>query len=180
MGEKIPNEALGRLDSEAFRSAEKLPVHVILDNVRSAQNVGSVFRTMDAFRGEKMHLCGISAVPPHREINKTALGAAHTVDWEYHDSTVDAVKKLQREGFRVYAVEQVRGAMILGDAPWTFDPKPALVFGNEVEGVSDDVVKVVDGCIEIEQFGTKHSLNIAVCCGIVLWNISRHFDYKVQ
>lgn len=180
MGGKIPNEDLNRLGVDEFRKARKLPVHVVLDNVRSAQNVGSIFRSMDAFRCKKIHLCGISAVPPNREINKTALGATHTVEWQYHDTTAEAVKSLQSSGIKVYAVEQVQGSHALGDVKWSLDSDVALVFGNEVDGVSEDVVAAADEFIEIEQFGTKHSLNIAVCCGIVLWHLSRHFDYTVH
>lgn len=180
MSGKIPNEDLNRLGVDEFRSAKKMPVHVVLDNVRSAQNVGSIFRSMDAFRCKKIHLCGISAVPPNREINKTALGATHTVEWQYHETTAEAVKSLQSTGVKVYAVEQVEGSRALGDFTWSFDREVALVFGNEVEGVGEEVVAAANGFIEIEQFGTKHSLNIAVCCGIVLWHLSQSFDFSAH
>ncbi len=168
---KLSMEELDRPSPEAFRVQEKTPVVMLLDNVRSGMNVGSAFRTADAFALQKIYLCGITAQPPHREILKTALGATESIDWEYAEDTVAVVKSLQRAGVQVFAVEQAEGSVQLDD----FTTKPsdtyALIFGNEVEGVSDAVMAVVDGCIEIPQFGTKHSLNIAVSIGIVIWDI---------
>jgi tRNA G18 (ribose-2'-O)-methylase SpoU len=169
MNIKVKNEDLGRMTVSEFKGSEKLPIHVILDNVRSAQNVGSLFRTMDAFRCTKLHLCGICAVPPHREINKTALGATETVDWEHYESTVEIIKALKKLGVKVYAIEQTSDAISLEN----FTPEPsehiALIFGNEVDGVSQEAIDLVDGCIEIPQYGSKHSFNVSVCAGITLW-----------
>lgn len=166
---KITNEELGRPTPEEYAAKEKLPVRVVLDNVRSAQNVGSFFRTGDAFAVEHVALCGITAVPPAREIHKTALGAELTVSWSYHASTAECVRQLRDEGYEVLAVEQVEGAAML-DA---FCPEPgrryALVFGNEVEGVAQEVVDLCHGALEIPQFGVKHSINVAVSGGVVLW-----------
>ena len=166
---KITNEELGRPTAEEFARREKMPVRVVLDNVRSAQNVGAFFRTGDAFAVERIHLCGITAVPPSREIHKTALGAEQTVAWEYGESTAACVEALHGEGYRVLAVEQVEGAERLDD----FVPQPAvkyaLVFGNEVDGVDQRVVDLCDGALEIPQAGTKHSINVAVSGGVVLW-----------
>lgn len=166
---KITNEELGRPTPEEYAAKEKLPVRVVLDNVRSAQNVGSFFRTGDAFAVEHVALCGITAVPPAREIHKTALGAELTVPWSYHASTSECVRQLRDEGYEVLAVEQVEGAAML-DA---FCPEPgrryALVFGNEVEGVAQEVVDLCHGALEIPQFGVKHSINVAVSGGVVLW-----------
>ena len=166
---KITNEELGRPTPEEYAAKEKLPVRVVLDNVRSAQNVGSFFRTGDAFAVEHVALCGITAVPPAREIHKTALGAELTVPWSYHASTAECVRQLRDEGYEVLAAEQVEGAAML-DA---FCPEPgrryALVFGNEVEGVAQEVVDLCHGALEIPQFGVKHSINVAVSGGVVLW-----------
>lgn len=167
---KLRMEELERLTPEEFEIAEKTPLVIILDNVRSALNVGSAFRTADAFALVKIYLCGITATPPHREILKTALGATETVAWEFVGNAVEAVERLQTEGYLVLAVEQAVGSSQLQ----TFEPqentKYALVFGNEVHGVSEPTMKIVNGAIEIPQFGTKHSLNIAVCIGIVAWD----------
>lgn len=166
---KITNEELGRPTPEEYAAKEKLPVRVVLDNVRSAQNVGSFFRTGDAFAVEHVALCGITAVPPAREIHKTALGAELAVPWSYQASTAECVRQLRDEGYEVLAVEQVEGAAML-DA---FCPEPgrryALVFGNEVEGVAQEVVDLCHGALEIPQFGVKHSINVAVSGGVVLW-----------
>ena len=166
---KITNEELGRPTPEEYAAKEKLPVRVVLDNVRSAQNVGSFFRTGDAFAVEHVALCSITAVPHAREIHKTALGAELTVPWSYHASTAECVRQLRDEGYEVLAVEQVEGAAML-DA---FCPEPgrryALVFGNEVEGVAQEVVDLCHGALEIPQFGVKHSINVAVSGGVVLW-----------
>jgi tRNA G18 (ribose-2'-O)-methylase SpoU len=163
-------EELGRLTPAEFETSKKTPLVLILDNVRSALNVGSAFRTADAFALEKIYLCGITATPPHREILKTALGATETVAWEYFDSSVTAVQSLQAAGFQVFAVEQAEGSVQLQDFELHTGRKYALVFGNEVSGVSEAAMAVVNGAIEIPQFGTKHSLNIAVCTGIIVWD----------
>jgi len=164
-------EELGRLTPEAFEVVEKTPVLLVLDNVRSALNVGSAFRTADAFALEKIYLCGITATPPHREILKTALGATETMPWAFFSTALEAVEQLKREDWRVIAVEQAEGAAQLQDFNTTPGEKYALVFGNEVNGVGEEVMKAVDGCLEIPQFGTKHSLNIAVSIGIVVWDL---------
>ena len=168
---KTKNEELERLSIGEYKKASKLPVIVVLDNVRSTHNVGSVFRTADAFRIERIILCGITATPPQRDIYKTALGATESVDWVYRESTAVAVGELKGEGYRVIAVEQADESICLED----FMPDPsgrlALIFGHEVAGVQEEVMALVDGCIEIPQAGTKHSLNISVTAGIVLWEI---------
>lgn len=166
---KITNEELGRPTPEEFARMAKLPVVVVLDNVRSLQNVGAFFRTGDAFAVGRICLCGITATPPNRDIHKTALGAEATVKWSYHKSTVECLEALHAEGYRVLAVEQVEGAAMLDD----FLPEPgvkyALVFGNEVFGVGQEAIDRCDGAIEIPQLGTKHSLNVSVSGGVVLW-----------
>jgi tRNA G18 (ribose-2'-O)-methylase SpoU len=170
---KLLNEELGRKTIEEFKSSEKHPIIIVLDNVRSHNNIGSIFRTADAFLIEKILLCGITATPPHRDIRKTALGATESVTWEYSPSALDAVTRLQEKGYKIFSVEQVENSLELQD----FLPEPggkyALVFGHEINGVSQDVVSISDGCIEIPQFGTKHSFNIAVSAGIVLWEVCR-------
>ncbi len=163
---------LQRLSVEEFKNQPKTPLVVILDNIRSALNVGSAFRTADAFALQEMALCGISAQPPHREINKTALGAHQSVHWQYFDSTVQAIQHYQQEGFQVFAIEQAFNSIPLQDFSWPTSPL-AIVLGNEVEGVAQEVMNQVDGCIEIPQFGTKHSFNISVALGIVLWELFR-------
>jgi tRNA G18 (ribose-2'-O)-methylase SpoU len=165
---------LGRPAPEVFKEQEKTPVVLVLDNVRSALNVGSAFRTADAFALEKIYLCGITATPPHREILKTALGADETISWEYLKSTKEAVQRLKTEGWKVLAVEQATGCVPLQNFEFHSNGKYALVFGNEVTGVSEEAMKEVDGCIEVPQFGTKHSLNIAVCIGVVAWDFFKH------
>jgi 23S rRNA (guanosine2251-2'-O)-methyltransferase len=168
---KLRIEELNRISEEEFKQSEKTPLVVVLDNIRSCSNIGSVFRTSDALRVEKIYLCGITATPPNREIHKTALDAEKAVDWEYEGKTEEAVRKLQAAGYLVYAVEQVEGSILLPD----FSPPPqagiALVFGNEVKGVQQKVVNACNGAIEIPQFGTKHSFNVSVSAGIVLWDI---------
>lgn len=166
---KIANEELGRPTAEEFARMERMPVTVVLDNIRSAQNVGSFFRTADAFAAERICLCGITAVPPAREIHKTALGAELTVAWSRHERTADCLEALRREGCRIMAVEQVEGSEGLDDFRPEAGVRYALVFGNEVEGVSQEAVDACDGAIEIPQAGTKHSLNVSVAGGVVLW-----------
>lgn len=171
---KLKNDELGRKSAEEFREAEKLPIVVVLDNVRSAYNVGSVFRTADAFPVELIYLCGITGYPPHKEIMKTALGATETVKWKYNKSTLSAISELKDSGYKVYAVEQVENSIMLDDFKRNIsDFKLALVFGHEVDGVQQDVLNLCDGCIEIPQGGTKHSLNISVSAGVVLWEFFR-------
>lgn len=167
---KITNEELMRPSVEEFGRMEKMPVVVVLDNVRSMQNVGAFFRTGDAFAVEKIILCGITATPPARDIHKTALGAEMTVAWSYCEQTAEAVTRLKEEGYRVLAVEQVEGAEMLNDFRAAEGVKYALVFGNEVAGVDQAVVDLSDGAIEIPQVGTKHSINVSVSGGVVLWN----------
>ncbi len=171
-------EELGRATPAAFREQEKTPLVLVLDNVRSALNVGSAFRTGDAFAVEKIYLCGITATPPHREILKTALGATEAVAWEFVTQTREAVQRLQNDGFIVYAVEQAEGSLALQNVDIQEHKKYALVFGNEVSGVSEEAMETVEGCVEVPQMGTKHSLNIAVCIGITTWEFFRKMRYK--
>ena len=171
---KLSMDELGRKTVEEFKLATKTPVIAVLDNIRSMHNVGSVFRTADAFLIEAIFLCGYTPQPPHRDINKTALGSTESVDWMYYAATTDAVIELQKNGYQVYAIEQTEGSISLEKLHYEGDQKIAVVFGNEVEGVSDDVLALTDGCIEIPQLGMKHSLNISVAAGIVLWEILKN------
>jgi 23S rRNA (guanosine2251-2'-O)-methyltransferase len=177
---KLLNSELNRLDRQEFKEADKLQVAVVLDNIRSQHNIGSVFRTADAFRIERILLCGITATPPNREMQKTALGATDTVSWEYFENTLQAVEYLRKAGYTILAIEQVEGSLPLEN----FEPREfsriALVFGNEVHGVDDQIVQLADGCIEIPQFGTKHSLNISVTAGIVLWHVFQHLRESIK
>ncbi len=168
---KTKNEELDRLSIEEFKKTQKTPLVLVLDNLRSMHNVGAAFRTADAFAIEKIYLCGITAQPPHREIHKTALGATDSVDWTHTRDTVALCKQLQQEGYQVLAVEQADQSHSLERFQPDPDKKYALVFGNEVFGVSDEVVAVVDQCLEIPQFGTKHSINVSVSIGVVLWDL---------
>lgn len=170
---KLNMHELGRLSPEAFKEAPKTPLVLVLDNIRSALNVGSSFRTADAFILEHVYLCGITATPPHREILKTALGATETVEWSYHEDTAALVSKLKENGYHVVAVEQAEGSVALQDFSPHEDKRYALIFGNEVGGVADEALKLSDQCIEIPQFGAKHSINVAVCVGIVCWELFR-------
>jgi tRNA G18 (ribose-2'-O)-methylase SpoU len=167
---KLLNEELGRKSIEEFKKSDKLPLVVILDNVRSLNNVGSVFRTSDAFLVEKIFLCGITGTPPHPEIHRSALGAEKSVEWEYVESTVKAVEHLKQLGYLIVSIEQVEKSVLLNQFIPEFGKKYALVFGNEVKGVEQEVVDISDICIEIPQLGTKHSFNISVSAGIVLWD----------
>jgi tRNA G18 (ribose-2'-O)-methylase SpoU len=167
---KLKNEELGRLQPEEFEEAEKLNACIILDDIRSMNNVGSTFRTADAFRIEKIHLCGITAKPPHRDINKTALGATETVAWEHHKSITDLISQLKSSGYQIVAVEQADESTSLLDFQPKSGQKYAFVFGNEVFGVNDQVVAESDVVLEIPQYGTKHSLNISVSLGVVVWD----------
>ncbi|MCW3114516.1 MAG: tRNA/rRNA methyltransferase [Segetibacter sp.] len=171
---KLSMDELGRKSVEEVKQASKTPVIAVLDNIRSMHNVGSVFRTADAFLIDAIFLCGYTPQPPHRDINKTALGATESVDWMYFPSTVEAVAELKNKGYKVLAIEQTEGSISLEKFTAKTDEKIAVVFGNEVEGVNDDVLKLVDGSLEIPQLGMKHSLNISVAAGIVLWEIVRN------
>jgi len=168
---KLKINELNRLTTGEYKKTKKTPLVVVLDNIRSCNNIGSVFRTSDALLVEKIYLCGITATPPNKEIHKTALDAEKSVDWEYFEKTEDAVTKLQQEGYKVYAVEQVENSISLPDFQPSANEKPALIFGNEVKGVQQKVVNLCDGAIEIPQYGTKHSFNVSVSAGIVLWDI---------
>lgn len=160
---------MNRLTPDEFKLEVKIPLVIILDNVRSLHNVGSVFRTADAFVVESIYLCGITSTPPQAEIHKTALGAEDTVDWKYYEDTAVAVNELKADGYTVYAVEQAKESTLLTDFKTSNEKKIALILGNEVKGVQQSVVDICDGCIEIPQFGTKHSLNVSVTSGIVIW-----------
>ena len=170
---KLLNEELCRPTLEEYAEVDKLPVVVVLDNVRSAQNVGSFFRTADAFGIERIMLCGISSTPPNREIHKTALGAELSVKWNYFTTTMECVESLRREGYTILAIEQIEGAVMLNDFKADPDKRYAIIFGNEVEGVDQAVADVVDGAIEIPQVGIKHSLNVSVTAGILMWEMFR-------
>lgn len=182
---KLTMLEMGRINAEQFKAADKMPLIIILDNVRSLNNIGSVFRTCDAFRVEAIYLCGISATPPSPEIHKTALGAEDSVAWKYFEDTHEAVRQLQQRGFKVMAIEQCQGSVMLDQwepnfqAPQTsetpFQPY-AIVMGNEVKGVQQTVVDMCDGCIEIPQYGTKHSLNVSVTTGLVIWDFFKAFE----
>lgn len=168
---KLKNEELDRLSVEEYRQAAKTPVVIVLDNVRSLNNVGSVFRTADAFLLKGIYLCGITAQPPHRDITKTALGATESVDWQYFERTTEAIQYLKQQGYTIVAIEQADESVMLNDFQPESDKPLAVVFGHEVHGVSDEVVAMADGVVEIPQFGTKHSLNISVSAGVVLWDL---------
>ena len=170
---KLKVTEMGRMSVAEFRDSEKQPIVVVLDHVRSLYNVGSVFRSSDAFRIEGVFLCGITARPPHPEIHKTALGAEESVPWKYFERTEDAVSLLKEEGYIVLAVEQCEGSTMLQNFQRQPDRKYAIVLGNEVKGVQQQIVDSCDGCLEIPQFGTKHSLNVSVAAGIVLWHLSK-------
>lgn len=170
---KLSMDELGRMSIEEFKQATKTPVIAVLDNIRSMHNVGSVFRSADAFLIEAIFLCGYTPQPPHRDINKTALGATETVDWISFANTVEAVQELKNKGYKIYAIEQTEGSISLEKFSVNSNEKIAVVFGNEVEGVNDEVLHLADGSIEIPQSGMKHSLNVSVAAGIVLWEIYR-------
>ena len=169
MNRKLKLQELGRMSVEEYKSSDKTPLIIILDNIRSLNNIGSVFRTADCFRVEKIYLCGITATPPHRDIHKTAIGATESVDWEYQESAKEVVVDLKQKGWSCFAIEQVENSIALND----FQPKEktVVILGNEVDGVQQEVINVCEGTIEVPQFGTKHSLNISVCTGIVVWDI---------
>lgn len=168
---KLKITELNRMSAEEFKEADKLSLVVVLDDIRSLHNIGSVFRTADAFRIERIYLCGITAVPPHPEMHKTALGAEFTVDWTYVNNAVETVDNLKNEGYTVYSVEQTEGSILLDELELDRTKKYAVVMGNEVKGVQQQVIDHSDGCIEIPQYGTKHSLNVSVTAGIVMWDL---------
>ena len=172
---KLENSELERPDLDAVQAMERHPIHVVLDNIRSLNNIGSVFRTADAFMAAHIHLCGITATPPHRDIHKTALGATESVPWTYHAATNEAITQLKGQGVKVWAVEQAEGATLLQNWDTATDSSVALVFGNEVKGVAQDIVDLCDGVLEIPQHGIKHSLNISVSAGMVLWEAFKRF-----
>ncbi len=174
---KLKNSELNRMDNNAFKKAIKIPLIVILDNIRSLNNIGSVFRTSDAFLVEKIYLCGITAKPPHKDIHKTALGATDSVTWEYVETTLDLIEKLQAEKVKIIAIEQADNSTMLNDFTIDSSKKYAIVMGNEVKGVQQEVVSKADYCVEIPQFGTKHSLNISVTTGIVLWDLFKKIRF---
>lgn len=173
-------DELNRLSAGEYRKVAKMPLVVVLDNIRSQNNTGSVFRTSDAFRVAAIHLCGITATPPHREIHKTALGATDTVEWKYFEHTADSIRCLKEEGYHILAVEQAEGSISLFEhetMPWK---KTAVVFGNEVKGVQQEIVDMADACLEIPQMGTKHSLNVSVSAGIVIWSMFRKMKWEQE
>lgn len=171
--QKIKNEDLGRKSVNEFKQSEKLPLVLVLDNVRSLNNVGSAFRTADSFLLENLYLCGLSGTPPNAEIEKTALGATESVNWKHFKTTIEAVHDLKQKGYKVYAIEQVEKSVYLQNFKPAKNEKIAIIFGNEVYGVAQEVIDICDGSIEIPQLGTKHSLNISVSIGIVVWEIAK-------
>ena len=170
---KLLNSELERKTIDQFRSTEKAPFIIVLDNVRSLSNVGSIFRTADAFLTDAIYLCGITSCPPHREIQKTALGATESVTWKYFTTTIEAVKELKGDGYKIIAIEQAEGSTELQNLQIEKRQKYALIFGHEVNGVDQEIVNICDHCVEIPQFGTKHSFNIAISVGIVLWEVNK-------
>ncbi|HEU0126832.1 MAG TPA: RNA methyltransferase [Flavobacterium sp.] len=174
---KLENSELDRKSIEDFKKSEKTPLILVLDDIRSLHNIGSVFRTADAFLVEKIILCGITATPPNKEIHKTALGATETVAWEHNENVLEVIENLKKENVLTMAIEQVESAVFLQDFKIEKDQKYALVFGNEVFGVAQEAVAICDGCIEIPQLGTKHSLNIAVSAGIVVWDLFQKMNW---
>ncbi|MEE0890126.1 MAG: RNA methyltransferase [Bacteroidales bacterium] len=171
MREKLSMQQLGRISVDEYKSSEKSPLIIIADNVRSMHNVGSIFRTSDAFLVEKIYLCGITPTPPHREIQKTALGATESVDWQYAENTLDVINQLKKEGWTILALEQTTNSVMLDELKVEKGEKIAIVLGNEVEGVNQEVINLCHKAVEIPQFGTKHSFNVSVSCGIMLWQV---------
>ena len=181
MTHKLSTQEMNRLTVEEFRASKKMPLTVVLDNVRSLNNIGSVFRTSDAFRVEHIALCGITATPPHREIHKTALGAEESVEWSYHEDAAECLRELKSQGYQIYAVEQVSDSIKLGIDSWEIgneEWKVAIVLGNEIEGVQECLLPLCDGTLEIPQFGTKHSLNVSCAAAIVIWEMYKQFSVK--
>lgn len=171
LNRKLKNEELNRISIDQFKSTDKTPIIIVLDNIRSLNNIGSVFRTADAFLIEAVYLCGITATPPHREIQKTALGATETVEWKYFKTTADAIKTLKENNYKITAIEQTENSTMLNEFNINSNEKLAVIFGNEVRGVEQEVIDLSDTVIEIPQYGTKHSLNISVSCGIIIWDV---------
>lgn len=177
---KLKLEELNRITIEEFREVDKIPLIVVLDNIRSQNNIGSVFRTSDAFRVEEIILCGITATPPNTEIHKTALGAEDSVNWRYFEETVIAVNELNKEGYTVYSIEQTENSISLETLQLDKSKKYAVILGHEVHGVQQEVVDISDSCIEIPQFGTKHSLNVSVTAGIIIWDFYKQLSKKTN
>lgn len=171
MREKLSMQQLGRISVDEYKSSEKSPLIIIADNVRSMHNVGSIFRTSDAFLVEKIYLCGITPTPPHREIQKTALGATESVDWQYAENTLDVINQLKKEGWTILVLEQTTNSVMLDELKVEKGEKIAIVLGNEVDGVNQEVINLCHKAVEIPQFGTKHSFNVSVSCGIMLWQV---------
>ncbi len=181
MNRKVKNEELDRIDQDTFKKSAKTPLVVVLDNIRSSNNIGSVFRTGDAFRIEKIYLCGITAQPPQKDIHKTALGATETVDWKYTSTTLEAIEELKSNGYKIAAIEQAKEVTLLQDfSPRWEEEKWAIVMGNEVFGVDQEIVNLADVVVEIPQVGTKHSLNISVSAGIVMWDLFKKYAYSSE
>ena len=176
MNRKLKNEELNRISVDEFKSITKTPVVIVLDNIRSLNNVGSVFRTADAFLIEAVYLCGITAQPPHREIQKTALGATEAVNWKYFKSTAEAIHELKENQFKIASIEQTENSTMLNDFSIKKNERLAIIFGNEVKGVEQSVIDLSDAIIEIPQYGTKHSLNISVSAGVVIWELYRKLN----
>lgn len=175
---KLSMDELSRIGIDDFKNSAKTPILVVLDNIRSQNNIGSVFRTADAFRIEAIYLCGITATPPHREIHKTALGATDSVDWKYFETTEEAINTLKNKDYKIYAVEQIESSIKLNNLEIESNERIALVFGNEINGVNEEILPLCDNAIEIPQIGTKHSLNMAVSAGIVLWELFSKYQKK--
>ncbi len=172
---KLRNHELGRKSVNEYKIADKVPFVIVLDNIRSLNNIGSVFRTADAFLIQSIYLCGITACPPNKEINKTALGATESVPWVYFDKSIEAISQIKSDGYHIVSIEQAEGSTYLEDFIPEKGKKYAFVFGHEVKGVNQEIVNISDSCIEIPQFGTKHSLNISVSAGIVIWDVFNKF-----
>ncbi len=177
---KLKLEELNRMDQDEFRDSKKIPLVIILDNIRSQHNIGSVFRTADAFRVKMICLCGITATPPHREIHKTALGATDSVSWKYFESSHEAVADLKTQGYRVIAIEQTDTSIPINEVKLNWQEKYAIVLGNEVKGVQQEIIEYADLTVEIPQFGTKHSLNVSVCNGIVVWEFFKQLRQAIK
>jgi len=178
MNRKLKNEELNRISIDEFKQVDKTPIIIILDNIRSLNNIGSVFRTADAFLIEAVYLCGITAKPPHREIQKTALGATESVSWTHYDTTNEAIQNLKEKGYKIAAIEQAENSIMLNNYSVSNNEKIAIIFGNEVKGVEQDAIDLSDVVIEIPQYGTKHSLNISVSAGVVIWDLANKFNSR--
>ena len=176
--QKLSLAELNRLNIEEYKRLEKLPIVIVLDNIRSMSNIGSIFRTSDAFMIDSIHLCGITSQPPKNEIRKTALGATESVEWKYYENTMESIEDLKKDGYQIISIEQAQNSLMLQD----FQPKPqkklALIVGNEVKGVEQEVIDASDICLEIPQFGTKHSLNVSISAGLVIWHVFQNFYLK--